>query len=64
MYIVIVTNALGDGGPLVLEDDETHMPSTFATIAEIAELRESHMLMACDWWAFDCATGKTQLLDA
>ena len=64
MYIVIVTDALEDGGPLVLENDQTGMPSTFATISEIQDLKDDHMLCACDWWAFDCETGKARLLDA
>jgi hypothetical protein len=64
MYIVIVTDVMENGDPVVLTNDESEMPQTFASIADIEELKEDHMLMACDWWAFDCDTGKTRLLDA
>jgi hypothetical protein len=64
MYIAIVTDALEDGGPLVITDDKTGMPRVFAKIADIEDLKEDDVLVACDWWAFNCETGKTTLLDA
>jgi hypothetical protein len=63
MYIAIVTDALDDGSPLVITNEEDE-PETFVRLSDIQELKEDHMLMACDWWAFDCETGKATLLDA
>jgi hypothetical protein len=63
VYIAIVTDALDDGSPLVITNEEDE-PETFVHLSDIRELKAVHILVCCNWWAFHCETGSTTRLDA
>jgi hypothetical protein len=60
MFIAIVLDAMEDDQALTINDRDD--PMMFRSIAEIQDLKDDHSLMACDWWAFDCETGKATML--
>ncbi|MBD3261327.1 MAG: hypothetical protein GF334_06515 [Candidatus Altiarchaeales archaeon] len=64
MFIAIVTGAMEDDSALTINNEDDDYPAMFDNIADMQDLKDGHSLMACDWWAFDCDTGETRLLDA
>jgi hypothetical protein len=61
MFVAIVLDAMEDDQALTINEGDD--PMMFRSIAEIQDLKDDHSLMACDWWAFDCETGKSTMLD-
>ena len=63
MYIAIVTDVTEDGQALTINNLDTDEPQMFDCVEDIQELKYDHSLMACDWWAFNCETGRSTALN-